>query len=116
MPHAFRRAVVALVTLLAATGLATAPAAAATVAPDAETAVRDIVFPVDGEYNYGDTFGACRSGCSRGHEGTDIMTAKQTPLLAATDAEVTWMKGTATPDGSQGNYLMLRDSAGLDDW
>jgi hypothetical protein len=113
---ALRRALVALATLLAATGLAASPASAATVASDAETAVRDIVFPVDGEYHYSDTFGSCRSGCSRAHEGTDIMTPKHTPLLAAADAEVTWMKGTATPDGSQGNYLMLRDAEGWEYW
>jgi hypothetical protein len=116
MPSAIRRAAVALLTLLAVAGLAASPASAATVAPDAETAVRDIVFPVDGSYTYSDTFGACRSGCSRGHEGTDIMTEKLTPLVAAADATVTWLKDTATPDGSEGNYLRLRDDEGWEYW
>ena len=111
MPSAPRRAATVLAVLVAALALVAAPAGA-TVAPDAETAVRDIVFPVDGEHTYTDTFGACRSGCSRGHEGTDIMAAKLTPLVAATDATVTWLKDTATPDGTQGNYLMLRDADG----
>ena len=109
------RVAAALVTVLVALGPATT-AAAATVAPDAETAVRDIVFPVDGTSTYSDTFGACRSGCTRAHAGIDIMTAKLTPLLAATDATVTSLKGTATPDGSAGNYLILEDSAGWEYW
>ena len=109
----------AVVTLTALTGsvaLSAAPAGAGTVAVDAETAVRDIVFPVAGTHSYSDTFGACRSGCTRGHEGTDIMTPKLTPLVAARDATVTWLKDTATPDGSQGNYLMLRDAEGWEYW
>ena len=115
MPTALRRAAVAILALLTVTGLGSSPASAS-VAPDAETAIRDIVFPVDGEYRYTDTYGACRSGCSRAHAGTDIMTPKLTPLVAATDATVTWLKDTATPDGSQGNYLMLRDSDGWEYW
>ena len=117
MPFVLRRAAVALVALLAVTGLTTSSASAA-VAPDAETAVRDITFPVDRthDYHYTDTFGACRSGCTRAHAGTDIMTAKLTPLLAANDATVTWLKDTATPDGSDGNYLILRDAEGWEYW
>jgi hypothetical protein len=108
------------ITALAATvctlTLLAVPASAATVAADAETAVREIVFPVDGPNTYTDTFGACRTGCARGHEGTDIMGEKLTELVAARDAEVTWLKDTATPDGSQGNYLMLRDADGWEYW
>ncbi|MGK2929322.1 MAG: DUF4214 domain-containing protein [Acidimicrobiales bacterium] len=112
-----RRALAALTTALCLIGSVAVPASAATVAPDYQTAVRTIVFPVAGpNYTYGDTFGACRSGCSRGHEGTDIMTPKLTELLAARDATVTWSKDTATPDGSQGNYLMLTDSEGWEYW
>lgn len=110
-----RRGAAALVTLLAVSGLALSPASAASVAPDAETAVRDIVFPVDGPNTYSDTFGASRSG-GRGHAGTDIMTDKLTPLVAARDATVTWLKDTATPDGTQGNYLMLADDEGWEYW
>ena len=111
-----QRATVALAIALCTLGLLGAPASAAEVATDAETAVRSIVFPVAGPNSYTDTFGACRSGCSRGHEGTDIMTAKLTKLVAARDATVKWLKDTATPDGSQGNYLMLKDSDGWEYW
>jgi len=103
-------ALVAVATLLAA------PASAGEVAPDAEEVVREVVFPVVGPHSYSDTFGACRSGCSRGHEGTDIMAAKLTRLVAARDATVTGFKDTATPDGSQGNYVMLRDAEGWEYW
>ena len=112
-----RRAIAAVLAVVVALGLVAAPASAA-VAPDADTAVRDITFPVDQDraYSYTDSFGACRSGCSRAHAGIDIMTAKLTPLLAAADATVTSVKATATPDGSNGNYLILRDADGWEYW
>jgi len=118
--HIVRRiaalAVVGLTAALGITALGAGAASAGTVAPDAQEAVRSIVFPVSGPNSYSDTFGACRSGCTRGHEGTDIMTPKLTPLVAARDATVTWLKDTATPDGSEGNYLMLRDADGWEYW
>ena len=114
MPATFRRAAGALTALAATAGLV-GTAAAAEVAADAETAVREITFPVDGTYEYTDTFGASRSG-GRGHQGTDIMTPKLTELVAARDATVTWLKDTATPDGSEGNYLMLEDDQGWEYW
>ncbi len=116
MSAMFRRAGLALVTAVALITSQTVPASAADVAPDADTAVRQIVFPVAGPSSYTDTFGACRSGCSRPHEGIDIMAPKLTKLVAARDATVTWLKDTATPDGSQGNYLTLRDSDGWEYW
>ena len=111
-----RRACVALIAALCTLGLLGAPASAGVVSEDAQTAVRQIVFPVAGPNTYSDTFGACRSGCSRGHEGTDIMAKKLTELVAARDATVKWLKDTATPDGSQGNYLMLKDADGWEYW
>lgn len=110
------RAAAAFITALCTIGLLAVPASAAEVAADYDTAVRDIVFPVAGPNTYSDTFGACRSGCNRGHEGTDIMAAKLTELVAARDATVTWLKDTATADGSGGNYLMLRDAQGWEYW
>lgn len=106
-----------LVLILGTLATTTEPASAAVVAEDYDTAIKEIVFPVGGtKYSYSDTFGACRSGCTRGHEGTDIMAAKLTPLLAAKDATVKWTKATATPDGSEGNYIMLVDSDGYEYW
>ncbi len=111
-----RRVFAAAVTAACLIGTIATPVSAS-VAPDDQTAVRAITFPVDGgERRYSDTFGACRSGCSRSHEGTDIMAPKLTKLLAARDATVTWSKNTATADGSQGNYLMLTDDDGWEYW
>ena len=117
MSAVLRRLVAALAIVTSGlVAVASPPAAAGTVAPDAETAVRDIVFPIAGAGTYTDTFGACRSGCSRGHEGTDIMAPKLSKAVAATDARVVRLKAAATPDGSQGNYLMLEDADGWEYW
>jgi hypothetical protein len=51
-----------------------------------------MAFPLDGEYRITDSFGDCRgSGCSRAHEGVDIMTDKGVPVLAAGDGVVEWI-------------------------
>lgn len=53
-------------------------------------------FPVGGdEYRIADNFGACRDGCSRSHEGVDIMAPKRTPVYAAGDGIATWV---SSPD------------------
>lgn len=76
-----------------------------------------ITFPVEGPVTYTDSFGACRgSGCSRSHEGNDLMGEKLQRLLAANDATVTWLRDTATPDGSKSNILILEDDAGWEYW
>ena len=40
----------------------------------------DMVFPVSGDHYFTDTFGAYRSH-GKGHQGTDIMAAKGTPVV-----------------------------------
>lgn len=54
--------------------------------------VRPLVFPVVGTSSFSPTFGACRDGCTRLHEGIDIMTYgwKGVPVVAAHDGVVTW--------------------------
>lgn len=54
--------------------------------------LRPLVFPVVGTSSYSPTFGACRDGCTRLHEGIDIMTYgwKGVPVVAAHDGVVTW--------------------------
>jgi hypothetical protein len=113
--RAARRFTAALLAVAVVLGTA-GSAGAGTVAPDANEVVREIVFPLLGPSSYTDTFGACRSGCTRSHEGIDIMAPKLAPLVAARDATVVGLKDTATPDGSHGNYLMLRDADGWEYW
>lgn len=62
------------------------PAQAAGFDPD------QIIFPVDGDNHYSDTFDDCRgSGCSRTHQATDIMADKGLPVLAAAAGTVQWI-------------------------
>lgn len=55
------------------------------------TGTYEMVFPVDGENDYADTWGACRSRCRRKHEGTDIMADKMVPVVAVASGTVGWI-------------------------
>lgn len=83
--------------------------------------VYPIVFPVNGPNYYSDTWGAARSG-GRTHEGTDILAAKMTPVLAAADGTVGWVSSQCCAmelvhdDGYRSRYIHLNnDSPGTDD-
>jgi len=102
-PHTLRRALLVAATTLAAVPLMASPAAAAVVKP--------IVFPVDGQVTYTDTFGACRDGCTRYHEGQDLMGKKMLPLLAAVDGVVHRVTFNNTSSG--GNSVVVK---GADGW
>ncbi len=100
---------------------------ASIVEQDAE--VYPLVFPVLGKSYYSDTFGACRDGCSRRHEGIDILTYgwKGLPIVAAHDGVITrttessgrdccaiW--GLKNSDGWETWYIhMNNDTPGTDD-
>ncbi len=109
---------VALVAVVGA--LAPSPAAAETVYP--------ITFPVAGDSYYYAGFGACRDGCSRTHEGIDIMTYgwKGVPVVAARSGKVVYTSVDAGRPccsvviehryGYQTRYLHLNnDTPGTDD-
>jgi peptidoglycan hydrolase-like protein with peptidoglycan-binding domain len=89
--------------------------------------LRDIVFPIATgyDYNFSDTYGAARSG-GRTHEGTDIITAKMTPLVAAVKGRVTEVVDSEEgwglalyiedADGYSYRYLHINnDTPGTDD-
>ncbi len=71
---------------------------------------RRIVFPVQEHVSYSDTFNACRDGCSRRHEGEDLIGQRLLHELAAVDGTVGYMATDA--HGTGGNWLEIRDSAG----
>jgi hypothetical protein len=66
-----------------------------------------IRFPVDGPSTWSDTFGACRDGCARPHEGQDIMADKLQPIVAARAGRVTWMQYSTS-----GNYVFIQAADG----
>lgn len=70
--------------------------------------VRHIVFPVDGEYSFSDSFGDPRSG-GRIHEGIDIMTKKMTPLVSAVDG---YVSSQQLEEPSWGFAIYIKDEAG----
>jgi len=87
------------------------------VPPAFSETVIPIVFPVDGECSFTDTFGAPRGGGTRTHEGIDIMAPKMTPVLAAVDGRIGWLNdGTATSTANGLPYynLMLFGDDGND--
>lgn len=86
-----------------------------------------LAFPVGGDDIYfadDDVlgFGACRDGCTRRHEGVDVLAPKMAPVYAAADATVGWL-GTfccsvflVHDDGWQTWYIHLNnDTEGTDD-
>jgi hypothetical protein len=72
--------------------------------------VRPIRFPVGGAASVANNFGACRDGCTRRHQGVDIFARKLTPLLAAMDGHVTWLRTDAS--GTAGNGVGITDAGG----
>ena len=73
--------------------------------------VRPMRFPVRGEVEYTDTFGACRGvDCSRRHMGNDLFGPKLRPLVAAQTGRVTWLRTDAS--GTAGNGVGITDAEG----
>lgn len=87
----------------------------------------EIYFPVVGENTYSDTYGACRgAGCSRSHQGVDIIADRMVPVVAVADGTIGWIKNTVGgnccslsikhDDGWESYYIHLNnDTPGTDD-
>jgi murein DD-endopeptidase MepM/ murein hydrolase activator NlpD len=89
-----------------------------------------MIFPVDGDHYFSDTFGAARSH-DKGHQGQDIMASKGTPVVAAASGNVRYVNWTSRShlnpdrccsvvikhdDGWESRYMHLaNDSPGTDD-
>jgi putative cell wall-binding protein len=120
-----------LVALVAATSpaLASDDVQSAEFAEAAVDIVYPITFPVVGDTYYSDTFGACRDGCARTHEGIDIMGYgwKGIPIVAAHSGTITMTTesagrdccaiwGLTNDDGWKSLYIhMNNDTPGTDD-
>lgn len=72
--------------------------------------LRDISFPVLGPVTYTNDWGACRDGCSRHHEGNDLIGVRMQPLLAAADGTITRIRYENV--GTAGAIVTLTDGAG----
>ena len=91
----------------------------------------DMAFPVAGDPGLRDTFGACRDGCSRRHEGQDLFAPKRTKVFAVAAGTVRYVNWSTSQglnpsrccsvvidhaDGWQSRYIhMNNDSPGTDD-
>ncbi len=93
--------------------LVVAPAFATDLGEDVEY---DLVFPVDGEHHFSDTFWAGRSHGF--HVGQDIMADKMTPVVAVADGVVRLVNWTDQPhmNPSRCCTLVIRHDDGWESW
>jgi hypothetical protein len=89
---------------------ALAPAASADGGTNGIPEYRRVVFPVQEPVTYTDTFGACREGCTRRHEGQDLIGQRLFHERAAVTGTVAYM--VQTGGGTGGNWLEIKDSSG----
>lgn len=75
----------------------------------AHAQVKDIVFPVQGQYSFRDDFQEPRDGGAREHLGIDIIADKMTPLLAAVDGTISFI---AIPQASWGYSISIKGEDG----
>ena len=76
--------------------------------PSAAGAARGFVFPVDGPHSYINDWGFARSG-GRSHQGTDIMAARGTPVVAVVSGRI---RRTGYGSGLGGTIIWLSGNNG----
>ncbi len=130
-PHALVGLLLVLLLVMPQAAAATA-SASAPAGFNADTGIYEMYFPVIGDVNYSDSFGDCRSSCTRGHEGNDLMGYKMQPVIAVADGTVGgiypdpggWFQGEGSccamtlehDDGWSSSYIHLNnDTEGTDD-
>jgi hypothetical protein len=70
--------------------------------------IRSVTFPVAGPVTYSNDFGACRDGCTRAHQGNDLIGDRLQPLLAMHDGMIDHLVDHPTA----GYGMVIRDSEG----
>lgn len=90
---------------------AAAPAAPAVPPPAPDLPKGSMTCPVDGPHSFIDSWGYPRSG-GRTHEGTDIMAASGTPVVAITDGTITY----SGYGSSAGYWIVLTGDDGHGYW
>jgi murein DD-endopeptidase MepM/ murein hydrolase activator NlpD len=90
-------------------GSGTAPTTVAAPAPNLPRG--SMTCPIDGPNSFIDSWGYPRSG-GRTHEGTDMMAAEGTPVVAITDGTITY----AGYGSSAGNWIVLSGADGNGYW
>jgi hypothetical protein len=116
VPQFSRRIPRALVTiaLTAATTLAATTSPAAAEHTPTGVPYHKITFPVVGQVRYSDDFGDCREGCTRHHDGNDLLGKKLMHEVAASDGTIAWVHDGNT--GTAGNMLQLTADDGWVYW
>ena len=109
---AFLRVAATLMALTALVVAAGSPAGAEKT-PDG-TQYHHITFPVAGSVHYTDDFGDCREGCTRHHEGNDLLGAKLMHEVAASNGTISWAH--MYNSGTAGNMLSLVGDDGWEYW
>lgn len=128
-----RRSIVGvLVVLVVAASMVTIPSVPPAQAISyGDMVVYEMIFPVDGDNSFRDTFGDCRDGCARRHQGTDVYADKWTPVLAVSTGTIRYVNWSYSADlnperccslvidhddGWQSRYIHLNnDTRGTDD-
>ncbi len=105
-----RRAAAGLLAVIMLTSalVTTSPAAPAEAISYGDMAKYDMIFPIDGSgYHFRDTFGDCRDGCSRTHQGNDIYAAKGTKVVAVSSGTVRYVNWSRSSDLNPGRCCSL---------